>query len=41
MNENLLENWKFHRNLAMDILKSLSDDQLDLTVGKNMGTVGE
>lgn len=32
--------WKFHRELALDILKSISDDQLKLTVGKNMGTLG-
>jgi uncharacterized damage-inducible protein DinB len=36
-----LENWKFHRGLALDILKSLTDDHLMLTVGKNMGTLGE
>lgn len=33
--------WKFHRGLALDILKSLPDDQLQLTVGKNMGTLGQ
>jgi uncharacterized damage-inducible protein DinB len=33
--------WKFHRGLALDILKSISDDQLKLTVGKNMGTLGQ
>ena len=32
--------WRFHRGLAIDILKSLSDDQLKLTVGQNMGTLG-
>jgi uncharacterized damage-inducible protein DinB len=36
-----LENLKFHRNLALDILKTLTDDHLALTVGKNMGTLGE
>ena len=36
-----LENWKFQRELALDILKSLSDKQLNLTVGKHMGTLGE
>jgi uncharacterized damage-inducible protein DinB len=44
MNENLrsrLENWKWHRGLALDILKSLKDEQLGLTVGKNMGTLGQ
>ena len=33
--------WKFHRGLALDILKSLNDEQLKLTVGKNMGTLGQ
>src|SRR3989344_3250626 len=33
--------WKFHRGLALDILKSLTEDQLKLTVGKNMGTLGQ
>ncbi len=33
--------WKFHRGLALDILKSIDDDQLNLTVGKNMGTLGQ
>ena len=32
--------WKFHRGLALDILQSLNEDQLRLTVGKNMGTLG-
>ncbi len=32
-----LENWKFHRGLALDILKSLTDEQLNLTIGKHMG----
>lgn len=36
-----IDNWKFHRGLALDILKSLTDEQLLLTVGKNMGTLGE
>lgn len=36
-----IDNWKFHRGLALDILKSLNDNQLGLTVGKNMGTIGE
>lgn len=35
------QSWKFHRGLALDILKSISDDQLQLTVGKNMGTLGQ
>jgi uncharacterized damage-inducible protein DinB len=36
-----VENLKFCQNLAMDILKMLTDEQLDFTVGKNMGTLGE
>ncbi len=36
-----LDNWKFQRSLALDVLKSLTDEQLSLTVGKNMGTLGE
>src|SRR3990167_10149238 len=44
MNQQLnyhLQAWKFHRGLALDILKSLTEDQLKLTVGKNMGTLGQ
>lgn len=33
--------WKFHRGLTLDILKSLTNEQLKLTVGKNMGTLGQ
>lgn len=33
--------WKFHRGLALDMLKSISEDQLQLTVGENMGTLGQ
>lgn len=36
-----VENLKFCQDLAMDILKMLTDEQLDFTVGKNMGTLGE
>ena len=36
-----VENLKFCQDLAMDILKMLNDEQLDFTVGKNMGTLGE
>lgn len=36
-----LEDWEFQRGLALDILKSLTDEQLNLTVGKHMGTLGE
>jgi len=43
MNKQLIspfQAWKFHRGLALDILKSLTNNQLKLTVGKNMGTLG-
>jgi uncharacterized damage-inducible protein DinB len=33
--------WEYIQNLELDVLKSLSDKQLRLTVGKNMGTLGE
>ena len=36
-----VENLKFCQDLAIDILKMLTDEQLDFTVGKNMGTLGE
>ena len=36
-----IEDWQFIQNLAFDVLKMLSDEQLDFTVGKNMGTLGE
>lgn len=36
-----VENLKFCQDLAMDILKMLNDEQLNFTVGKNMGTLGE
>ena len=36
-----IENLKFCQDLAMDILKMLTDEQLDFKVGKNMGTLGE
>jgi len=36
-----IENLKFCQDLAMDILKMLTDEQLDFAVGKNMGTLGE
>ncbi len=44
MNKQLIspfQAWKFHRGLAIDILRSLTDEQLKLTVGKNMGTLGQ
>ena len=39
--EKKIEDWKFIQNLAFDVLKMLTDDQLGFTVGKNMGTLGE
>lgn len=39
--QNKIESWKWIQGLAFDILKMLSDEQLSLTVGKNMGTLGE
>src|SRR3989338_1996246 len=36
-----IEDWNFIQNLAFDVLKTLSDEQLGFTVGKNMGTLGE
>src|SRR3989344_3923402 len=36
-----IEDWNFIQNLAFDVLKMLSDEQLGFTVGKNMGTLGE
>jgi uncharacterized damage-inducible protein DinB len=44
MDKNLnyhFQSWKFHRGLALDLLGSLNEDQLKLTVGKNMGTLGQ
>ena len=37
----LIENLEFCQDLAMEILKMLSEQQLNFTVGKNMGTLGE
>lgn len=39
--QNKIESWKWIQGLAFDVLKILSDEQLGLTVGKNMGTLGE
>lgn len=36
-----IDDWKYIQNLGFDILKMLSDEQLNFTVGKNMGTLGE
>jgi uncharacterized damage-inducible protein DinB len=33
--------WKFHRGLALDILKAISEEQLGLTIGENMGSLGQ
>ncbi len=37
----ILENWKFHRDLGLDALRSLPEGLLVATVGKGMGTLGE
>jgi uncharacterized damage-inducible protein DinB len=39
--KNKIESWKWIQGLALDVLKILTDEQLGLTVGKNMGTLGE
>ena len=39
--QNKIESWKWIEGLAFDVLKILSSEQLGLTVGKNMGTLGE
>ncbi|HEY4487015.1 MAG TPA: DinB family protein [Candidatus Paceibacterota bacterium] len=36
-----IEDWTFIQNLAFDVLKMLTDEQLGFTVGKHMGTLGE
>ena len=36
-----IDDWTYIQNLPLDVLKNLSDEQLILTVGKNMGTLGE
>ena len=36
-----LSQWDFHHALSMDLLKSLADEQLTLTIGKNVHTLGE
>ena len=36
-----IEDWKFIQQLPFDVLNMLSSEQLGLTVGKNMGTLGE
>ena len=35
------QSWRFHRSLAIDLLASLTDGQLSLTVGTGMGTLGQ
>lgn len=40
--EKQLSDWEFViQSLTFDLLQSLNEDQLSLTVGKNMGTMGE
>ncbi|MFX1324809.1 MAG: DinB family protein [Promethearchaeota archaeon] len=36
-----IESWKMHRNLTYDLLKSLHEESLRETVGKNMGSLGK
>jgi uncharacterized damage-inducible protein DinB len=36
-----IRSWAWIQSLAFDVLKMVSDDQLGLTVGANMGTLGE
>lgn len=36
-----IEDWNYIQNLGFDVLKMLTDEQLNFTVGKNMGTLGE
>ena len=36
-----IDDWDFIQNLSLDVLKVLNDKQLEFTVGKNMGTLGE
>lgn len=39
--EKKIKDWEYIQNMSFDILKSLEDNLLDFTVGKNMGTLGE
>ena len=39
--QKILRSFSFHLGLSMDVLQSLGEEQLGLTVGKNMGTIGE
>ncbi len=36
-----LETYRLHRRLIIDVLRELSDEQLGLTVGNGMGTLGK
>lgn len=36
-----IKSWTWIQSLAFDVLNTLSDEQLALTVGKNMGTLGQ
>ena len=33
--------WNFHRGHTLDLLKTLSDEELGFSVGQNMGTLGQ
>src|SRR3989344_7803352 len=33
--------WNFHRGHTLDLLGTLSDEELGFTVGQNMGTLGQ
>ncbi len=39
--EKKIKDWTYVQSLPFDILQSLTNEQLLLTVGKNMGTLGE
>lgn len=36
-----IENWTSIQSLSRDVLDMLIDEQLEITVGKHMGTLGE
>jgi uncharacterized damage-inducible protein DinB len=36
-----IKSWTWIQSLALDVLNMLSEEQLSLTVGKNMGTLGQ
>jgi len=37
----ILEEWKSIRKLTLDLLEIISENKLNFTVGKNMGTIGK